>query len=68
MTDGCPATQHALANLRLPPQSLIAAVSRDDHVEVPGADNRLRGGDRVIALVNDSDLKSLVSLFKASGS
>ena len=64
---GSPATQHVLANLRLPVQSLIAAVSRDDHVEVPGADNRLRGGDRVIALVHDAEIKSLVPLFKASG-
>jgi trk system potassium uptake protein TrkA len=61
------ATQNVLAELRLPPKSLIAAVTRDQYVEVPGADDWLKPGDRVIALVEDAELDMLVDVFKSNG-
>lgn len=63
---GATVTSHVLARLELPPQSLIAAVMREDYVKVPGADDRLRPGDTVVALVATSALEELTQLF-ASG-
>jgi trk system potassium uptake protein TrkA len=51
---GAPATEHVLANLRLPVQCLIAAVIRQDYVRVPGADDRLQPGDTVVALIDEA--------------
>ncbi len=62
--DGAAATEHVLAELRLPPQCLIAAVIRSQHVGVPGANDRLKAGERVIVLVEDQQSDALLSLFK----
>ncbi len=62
-----PATEHVLANLQLPPQSLIAAVIQEGYVRVPGADDRLNSGDSVVALVDDHHVESLLELFKVNG-
>ena len=64
--EGVPVTEHNLASLQLPPQCLIAAVMRKDHVYVPGAEDRLRAGDTVIALVDDSSVDAMFSMFGAS--
>ena len=65
--EGAPATEHVLANLRLPTHCLIAAVTREDYVRVPGADDRLRPGDTVVALVQRSSVESMLSLFGSNG-
>lgn len=65
--EGAPATEHVLANLRLPTHCLIAAVTREDYVRVPGADDRLRPGDTVVALVQRSSVDSMLSLFGSNG-
>ncbi len=62
---GAAITEHVLANLRLPDQCLIAAVSRDDFVRVPGADDRMRAGDTVVALVDRSAEPEMLPLFDA---
>jgi trk system potassium uptake protein TrkA len=64
VTEGCPATAHVLANLRLPPQCLIAAVLREDYVQVPGADDRLLPGDTVVALIEDAAVEAALEFFK----
>lgn len=64
VTQGCPATAHVLANLRLPPQCLIAAVLREDYVQVPGADDRLLPGDTVVALIEDAVVETALESFK----
>jgi trk system potassium uptake protein TrkA len=58
-----PATQHVLANLRLPTQCLITAVIREGFVRVPGADDRLLPGDAVVALVADTDINETLAFF-----
>lgn len=63
--DGAPATEHVLANLALPAQCLIAAVIREQFVQVPGADDRLQAGDTVVALINDSAVDEALKLFSA---
>lgn len=63
--EGVAATEHNLANLKLPPNCLIAAVMRDDHVRVPGAEDRLVIGDTVIALVDDASVNAMFGLFGA---
>ena len=64
---GAPATEHVLANLPLPSACLIAAVMKEDYVRVPGADDRLVPGDTVVALVDDSAVEDIISLFDING-
>lgn len=61
------ATEHVLANLPLPSQCLIAGVMREDFVSVPGADDRLRAGDTVVALIEDSVVEEMLPLFSNNG-
>ena len=63
---GALVTEHVLANLRLPAQCLIAAVNRENYVHVPGADERLRPGDTVVALVDESAVEHLTPLFQTT--
>ncbi len=64
VTEGCEATEHVLANLRLPAQCLIAALLRGDFVRVPGGDDRLQPGDSVIALIEDSAVEDMLHFFR----
>lgn len=57
------ATEHVLANVNLPSQCLIAAVIRENYVQVPGADDRLAPGDTVVALVQEEAVEDTVKLF-----
>jgi len=57
------ATEHVLANVNLPSQCLIAAVIRENYVQVPGADDRLAPGDTVVALVQEEAVEGTVKLF-----
>ncbi len=41
---------HELRNIKLPPQSMIAAVRRDERVYVPGADDRIEDGDLLLVI------------------
>ncbi len=66
VTKGCTATEHVLANLKLPPQCLIAAVLHEDYVRVPGADDHLEPGDTVVALIEDSAVESTLQFFRAT--
>jgi len=63
--DGCRATEHVLANLQLPSQCLIAAVLREGFVRVPGADDRLRHDDAVVALIDESAVEAALQFFRA---
>lgn len=64
VTEGCAATEHVLANLRLPPQCLIAAVLREEYVRVPGADDHMEPGDTVVALIEDSAVETALQFFR----
>jgi trk system potassium uptake protein TrkA len=64
--DGAPATEHVLANLSLPSQCLIAAQMREDYAKVPGADDRLQGGDTIVALIDDDQLEKALDQFRVS--
>jgi len=61
---GVEATKHVIANLRLPSQSLIAAVMSADYVRVPAADDHLVAGDTVVMLVDETSLEDLVDMFE----
>ena len=67
VVEGVQATEHVLANLALPEQCLIASVMRADYVTVPGADDRLKPGDSVVALVEDSVAGEMLALFNNNG-
>ena len=60
-----PITKHNLASLEVPPKCLIAAIMRNDHVHVPGADDCIQPGDTVIALVDNSSVDAMFALFGA---
>lgn len=64
VNEGCTATEHSLENLRLPHQCLIAAVLREDYVQVPGAHDRLEPGDTAVALIEDSVVESVLKFFR----
>ena len=67
VVEGAPATEHVLANLRLPPSCLIAAVIRGEYVSVPGADDRLHPGDVVVALLDDAVIETALEQFSPNG-
>lgn len=61
--EGSPATEHVLANLGLPAQTLIAAVIREGFASVPGGDYQFETGDTVIALVADEMIELIEKVF-----
>jgi trk system potassium uptake protein TrkA len=65
--EDAPVTEHVLANLQFPQQCLIAAVIRENFVKVPGADDHLRAGDTVVALMEDSVVDDALQLFSPMG-
>ena len=64
VNEGAPCTQCDLFNLPLPPACLVIAVMRHEFVRVPGATDRLRAGDMVVTLVDDSATEEMLSLFQ----
>ena len=62
-----PATEAALAELKLPPECLIAVVVHEDFVRVPGANDRLHPGDTVVALVDDTAVDATLAMFNKNG-
>lgn len=64
---GVEATQHVIANLRLPAHCLIAAIMSSDYVRVASADDRLTPGDTVVVLVDETALEDVVELFEVTG-
>jgi trk system potassium uptake protein TrkA len=66
VNEGVPATEHVLADLKLPSQCLIAAVMRQDYTKVPGADDRLQAGDAVVALIDESQLDEVLVQFEST--
>jgi trk system potassium uptake protein TrkA len=67
VVEEAPVTEHALAGVRFPPLCLIAAVIHGNYVKLPGADDRLRPGDTVVALVQDAVVEETVKLFATNG-
>ena len=63
VVEGAPVTKHVLAGVRFPPLCLIASVIHGNYVDLPGADDRLRPGDTVVALVQDAAVEETVKLF-----
>lgn len=61
------ATEHVLAKLELPEACLIAAVIQEDYVRVPGADDRLKPGDTVVAMVEDAVMEETLKFFSREG-
>lgn len=45
-----PVIGHTLAEIELPPESLVVAIIRDGHVVVPAGEDRLQVADRLIAI------------------
>jgi len=63
---GAAAENTTLAALPLPPQCLIAAQIRDGFVHVPGAEDRFRAGDSIIAMVHRDVITEAVQLFEGT--
>ena len=53
-----------LKEVKLPANTMLAAVQRDDEVFVPGADSEIMPGDVVIAIAPESAKKALRKTFK----
>jgi trk system potassium uptake protein TrkA len=54
-----------IAQLELPPNTLIISVIRDEHALIPHADTKLRQGDSVIAMIKAERERELRSVFTA---
>ncbi len=67
VVEDAPVTERALAGVHFPPLCLIAAVIHGNYVKLPGADDRLRPGDTVVALVQDAVIEETVKLFATDG-
>jgi cell volume regulation protein A len=52
-----------LAELRLPPESLITVVYRDNDYVVPSGGTSLEAGDTILILVNKSNIETVKSIF-----
>ncbi len=61
--EGAVVTEHVLAKLSLPARCLVAAVIRSEFAFVPGADDRLKPGDTVVVMVDESDADAVVRMF-----
>jgi trk system potassium uptake protein TrkA len=61
--DDVPATKHVLADVQLPSQCLVVAVIRGEFVSVPGADDRLKPGDTVVLLADQSAEQAALQFF-----
>jgi trk system potassium uptake protein TrkA len=62
VAENTPITQAALKDIQTP-QTLIAAIEREDFVRVPGADDHIRPGDTAIVLVQRDSRESALELF-----
>ncbi|MEM9364995.1 MAG: Trk system potassium transporter TrkA [Planctomycetota bacterium] len=60
-------TKASLANLPLAGRCLISAIQRDGFVHVPTADDVLRTGDIIVALIDQGDADEVLTLFHADG-
>ncbi len=63
--EGTRVTDATLAELPLAGRCLIAAIQRDGFVRVPTADDRLRSGDVVVALIDQTAAADCLALFHA---
>jgi trk system potassium uptake protein TrkA len=61
--EGSPITQAPLKDVELPDHCLIAAVIRDNYVQVPSANFQIRAYDTVISLVHGSAVAELIQAF-----
>jgi len=65
VSDGTRVTKASLAELPLAGRCLITAIQRDGFVRVPEADDRLKAGDIVVALIDQSHAADSLSLFNS---
>ncbi|QDT01702.1 Trk system potassium uptake protein TrkA [Rubripirellula lacrimiformis] len=63
VTEGAKVTAACLAELPLAGKCLIAAIHRDGFVRVPTANDQLKAGDVVVALIDQSTTDDSLSLF-----
>ena len=62
---GAKVAEGTLADLPLAGRCLVAAIERDGFVRVPTADDKLKTGDIIVALIDEADADDVLSLFNA---
>jgi trk system potassium uptake protein TrkA len=65
--EGALASEHVLAKVPFPSSCLIAAVMQQGYVRVPRADTRLKPGDVVVALIEESQSEEALEQFRVNG-
>jgi trk system potassium uptake protein TrkA len=63
--EAAPAVGVALKDLRLPPNSVIAAILRQDQMHIPRGITQFQAGDEVLAIVDHEAAEELARLFGA---
>lgn len=61
--EGALVTENVLAKLQLPERCLIAAVIRSEFAFVPGAEDRLKAGDTVVVMVDETAVDDVIHMF-----
>ncbi|MGI9519227.1 MAG: Trk system potassium transporter TrkA, partial [Pirellulaceae bacterium] len=63
VTEGSHGTQTTLAESTLPAHCLLVALFRKEFVRIPTATDQLKGGDRIVLLVEDHDADGVIGYF-----
>ena len=62
-----PVTRVPLAELALPPDLILVALTREGFAKVPGASDRLMPGDAVAAVVSQASREHVAQMFQSPG-
>lgn len=64
VTDDSPAAGKLLREVRLPPHSVVVALLHKFQAKVPGPDDRILAGDRVVVITRDENVRDLLRLLR----
>ncbi len=64
VTDDAPAAGKTIIEIGLPRHSIAVALFHKYHIKVPGAEDRILGGDRVVFITRAENIKDLLRLLR----
>ena len=64
VTNDAPAAGKTILEIGLPQHAIAVALFHKYHIKVPGADDRILGGDRVVFITREENIKDLLRLLR----